>query len=222
MNAFARCERNVLPLHVVELARQMPKAAFSSTFEDQPLLLVRVPSATAELAMGLAEVGAGASDRLMPTIGLETEIALRSTIPMSVRPSPVPASRPPHTPARLQAILARGLHYVVSVVKRAGVERPYEERVTVGRTRNSDIVLRDASVSKFHAWFECDDRDRFFLFEAGSRNGTLVEGERLLPRTPVEVPFGAEVQFAAISAVLTTPEVLWEAFEAYRPRRITR
>ncbi|MFO0592807.1 MAG: FHA domain-containing protein [Polyangiaceae bacterium] len=222
MNSFARCERNVLPLHVVELARQMPKGAFAATFEGQPLLLVRVKPTATELLAGLAEAGTASSDRLMPTIGLETEIAERPSSPPSFRLSPVPPSRPPHTPARLQAVLARGLHHVVAVVKRAGMGRPYEERVTVGRTRHSDIVLRDPNVSKFHAWFECDERDRYFVFDANSRNGTLVEGERVTPQTPVELPFGAEVQFGSITAVLTTPEVLWEAFEAYRPVRIAR
>lgn len=217
MDSFARCERNVLPQHVVELARQVPKGAFADAFEGQPLLLVRIPPANAELTLGLSEMGAAQSDRLLPTLGFETEIGTRPSFLPKLKLLSGPPPRPLHTPATIQAVLARGLHFVVAVNKRAGLGRPYEERVTVGRTRNSDIVLRDPNVSKFHAWFQCDDQDRFFLFDAGSRNGTTVEGTRLLPQNPVEVPLGAQVQFASISATLTTPAVLWEAFAAYRP-----
>lgn len=219
MDSFARCERNVLPRHVVDHARQVPKSAFVDAFEGQPLLLVRVPSAICELAVGLTEVGTAASDRLMPTLGFETEIATHPSKMLDLKRLAPPPPRPLHTPAKIQAILARGLHFVVPLTRRAGPERPFEERVTVGRTRNSDIVLRDPSVSKFHAWFQCDERERYFLFDSTSRNGTFVEGNRVLPQSPLEVPPGAQMLFASIAVTLTTPEVLWEAFEAYRPVR---
>ena len=56
----------------------------------------------------------------------------------------------------------------------------FEGLVHVGRTANNDIVLDDPSISKFHAFFVRDQLRRIYqLSDAGSMNGTFVDGERL-------------------------------------------
>jgi hypothetical protein len=83
---------------------------------------------------------------------------------------------------------------------RATGRGPYPSMITVGRARNNDIILADVSVSKFHAYFK-EDGHRFFLQDAGSRNGTAIEGA-LVPKSkqgkPVEVMEGHEVRFANV------------------------
>ena len=54
--------------------------------------------------------------------------------------------------------------------------------ITVGRTANNDIVLADVTISKLHAFFQTPQATGLELCDAGSRNGTFVDGRRLPPR----------------------------------------
>jgi serine phosphatase RsbU (regulator of sigma subunit) len=56
--------------------------------------------------------------------------------------------------------------------------RVTKDRVTIGRARESDIFLPDQWLSRHHA--EIQRRDGlFFLLDLGSKNGTLLNGERV-------------------------------------------
>jgi hypothetical protein len=72
---------------------------------------------------------------------------------------------------------------------------------SVGQTRNNDIVIRDVSVSKSHAFFEDDGNGGFTLQDARSTNGTFVNGKRV-PRSgmglPVAVRTGDLLRFGAV------------------------
>jgi hypothetical protein len=48
--------------------------------------------------------------------------------------------------------------------------------VTVGRTDVNDVVIPDTSVSRHHATFEQSEDGRFSIQDAGSTNGTAVNG----------------------------------------------
>jgi hypothetical protein len=95
---------------------------------------------------------------------------------------------------------------IVYAVKHTG-RSPFPRIVTVGRTKNNDIVLADISISKFHAFFK-EEGGQVFLADGESRNGTFVDGERALPtkqgkptllKTGVAVKFGA-LEFRFIDA----------------------
>jgi hypothetical protein len=72
---------------------------------------------------------------------------------------------------------------------------------SVGQTRNNDIVIRDVSVSKSHAFFEDDGSGGFTLQDARSTNGTYVNGKRV-PRSgmglPAVVKTGDLVRFGTV------------------------
>jgi serine phosphatase RsbU (regulator of sigma subunit)/pSer/pThr/pTyr-binding forkhead associated (FHA) protein len=53
-----------------------------------------------------------------------------------------------------------------------------KERVTIGRSRESDILLPDQWLSRHHAEIRRQG-DGFFLLDMGSKNGTLLNGERV-------------------------------------------
>jgi len=60
--------------------------------------------------------------------------------------------------------------------------------IMLGRTSNNDIVINDASVSRFHAVLLLDEKSGgWTIGDAGSSNGTFVRGERLkaLQRVPL-------------------------------------
>ena len=58
------------------------------------------------------------------------------------------------------------------------------ERMTVGRSDTNDVVLADERVSRLHAAFE-RVADEWLVRDLGSRNGTFVDGDRVLATRPV-------------------------------------
>jgi hypothetical protein len=98
---------------------------------------------------------------------------------------------------------------------------PYPSMVTVGRTRNNDIVISDVAISKFHAFFKEED-GRVVLQDAGSRNGTSLDGEPVPDAKrgkPVEVKAGARVCFGEIEfGFVRGPQLHELASLAPRPR----
>lgn len=68
---------------------------------------------------------------------------------------------------------------VFPIVKKPGASFP--DRVTIGRTANNDIVLGEHSISRFHAYVRQDGQSWLFA-DAGSKNGSDLQGERLAPR----------------------------------------
>jgi FHA domain/zinc-ribbon domain len=64
------------------------------------------------------------------------------------------------------------------------------EKVTIGRHPDSDIFLDDVTVSRRHAEVTLDGR-QYVLSDAGSLNGTYVDGERIESEVLRE---GAQIQ----------------------------
>jgi len=85
--------------------------------------------------------------------------------------------------------LAPGTIYPIT--KREG--GAFADRIGVGRARNADVSIQLPKISKYHAYFTWDDEGRWFLSDAGSKNGTRVDGDELEARTPVELRDTAEV-----------------------------
>src|SRR5262245_31399190 len=72
-------------------------------------------------------------------------------------------------------------------------------RCTVGSSRESDLVIADASVSRVHALFEWLG-GAWFVEDLGSRNGTFLNGQRLGGRRQVRP--GSEVRLGLARLVL--------------------
>ncbi len=88
--------------------------------------------------------------------------------------------------------------------------------VTVGRSITNDMVLRDSLVSKVHAFFR-HLAGRWELADAGSRNGTWVGNDRLMPRGPaLPVHSGDTVSFGRTAFYFLDAGALWDRLRAYR------
>lgn len=94
---------------------------------------------------------------------------------------------------------ATGGRQVQPIVKRTAV---FRDIVTLGRTANNDIVVAHAMVSKFHCWFRIQDDGALVLVDAGSRNGTVLDGRRLTPKVPVEVGVRANVRLGTLDCAI--------------------
>jgi len=101
---------------------------------------------------------------------------------------------------------------VLPIRKASGL---FADMITVGRTSNHDVVLRDVTVSKFHAFLKIED-SVVWLTDAGSHNGTRVDGQACVPRRAVRAASGARVQFGGVELALSDPESAWELLRQIR------
>jgi hypothetical protein len=87
---------------------------------------------------------------------------------------------------------------VLPLVKSAN--NPYQDRVSVGRARNCDLVIRDSGVSKLHAliWM---NGEVFTLVDVGSQNGTWLNGQRLTVNQAAPLERNDEISFGGVPAV---------------------
>ncbi len=108
-----------------------------------------------------------------------------------------------------RATTTRKAHHleVLPVVKAPG--NPYPDRVSVGRARNCDLVMRDASVSKLHAHFRVGG-PQLELVDIDSQNGTRVNGRALAPHQPAQVSNGDTVLFGSVACKLVDAAALYD------------
>jgi len=196
----------LLPADVARSVSTRGQATFSVEYADTLLLLLRVRE-EGELLSGLSSPSGKA---FLPSrrLQFETEALDKATVA-----SLLAASRRSALD-RAQAIrdeLGQGLHFVVPLRKREGAEQLWQDRITIGRATNKDIVLRDASVSKSHAWFELHEEREFSLTDAGSTNLTAVNGEALAPKKSRAIVEGDRIEFGSVVGFVCSAETLWSA-----------
>jgi len=170
---------------------------------DGWLLLIRVDDAAGETAQVLQRGALGERTAMVPSIGFRT----------TMRVGDEPEARPavPFGPKQLELRLITGPHVAVPIHKRAGSGKDFIERVSVGRATNNDIVIRDDSVSKVHAWFARGEEGNIFIADAGSRNRTMINGVALPLQSPEEIHGGDAIRFGAVESILCSAKVFWQA-----------
>jgi pSer/pThr/pTyr-binding forkhead associated (FHA) protein len=96
------------------------------------------------------------------------------------------------------------------------IQGSFPSMITIGRTKNNDVVLADPLVSKFHAYFRQLD-GAWLLADAGSINGTRV-GEVELPRRgqPQPISWGDRIAFGECVLTFLDPAGAWLAMRARR------
>ncbi len=94
----------------------------------------------------------------------------------------------------------------VPVRKRQDV---FPEMITIGRTANNDVVIPDATISKFHAYFRTTESG-LEIVDAGSRNGTRLMGRAIPPKQAVEVSLGSRIRFGSVDLTLRDAADTWD------------
>lgn len=85
--------------------------------------------------------------------------------------------------------------------------------VTIGREKTHDIVIPDPSISRFHAFAKQDEDGGFLLQDAGSTNGTSVNGESVPARgvgQPTRLKPGDNVRLGQLESTFSDARALRE------------
>jgi hypothetical protein len=211
--AEAWLHRQLCPEELAHGVRLESRPEFLGRFGDTYFLLVNLKATDPELeATLLATAPMGAMGlavrKSSDPMGFNTVLQSNTSDapPSFVRRSSV------FEPNMLTVKLVHSRLFAVPLRKRPSTNSPSADRISLGRALNRDIVLRHSSVSKFHGWFEMDERGNFYYQDAGSRNGTKLNGDKLPSREPRCLEPGDTLAFGSVQALLCPPETLWDAF----------
>ncbi len=130
---------------------------------------------------GLAEYPDGRYSTAM-----ELTNALRSALNLN-QPSAVPEPSPDAgLPEPLKLVFPNGYEQTLQL----GVLR-------LGRSPDSDIILKDDRVSRYHAEIHCKALHGCAIVDLGSANGTFINGRALKPKVYVPLKEGMSINFGA-------------------------
>jgi pSer/pThr/pTyr-binding forkhead associated (FHA) protein len=105
--------------------------------------------------------------------------------------------------------LETGETIVYFLQKDSRKQNAFPMAVTVGRLANNDIVLDQSSISRFHAYLQLDSKSgKWTITDAGSDNGTFIDGQRLEKNARAVVPDGATLSFGSAKLRFLTPASL--------------
>ena len=106
------------------------------------------------------------------------------------------------------------------IAKAVGKPNAFPMGVTIGRVGSNDIELDDASVSRFHAWLQFDERTKVWaVTDADSKNGTKVAGAETGPRQRVPLTDHTELRIGNVYLTFLLPESLWAIVLANPPAK---
>jgi hypothetical protein len=95
---------------------------------------------------------------------------------------------------------------ILPLLKKPGAQ--FGDRITVGRTSNNDIVLAHHTVSRLHVYFRHRD-GRWWVTDAGSKNGTALRDVDLVARRETEITDGDPIWIGDIEVVFHTAPSLY-------------
>jgi hypothetical protein len=174
------------------------------------VLLLALNETMTEVVAGLSEAMRAPSAKLQPS---RDALGFSTTSQLLDAKAPLPTPRPPLTGRALARALSERSHFIVPLRRRTVEDNVFTERISIGRARNNDVVLRHQSVSKFHAWLETDEEDTFYIGDAKSTYATQVNGRQLESRDLPPLSSGDILTFGEIEALFCDASVLWEVLK---------
>lgn len=183
-------------------------------FEDRlrgcPVLLIRLADTDAPFRSMLAtSTRPRTLDAAAPVEPMEYSTALlTSSTPESDRPLPDLNDRDRQELLKVQRLIPEPT-FVVPLSRTESADGVVG-RMTVGRNRNHDIVLRDASVSKLHAALRVSRLDVLTVRDMGSKNHTYLNGEEVGAEWQTVAP-GDTLVFGTIRTLVCSPAALYGA-----------
>jgi hypothetical protein len=111
------------------------------------------------------------------------------------------------------AASTRKLGAVIPILKKAGAAFP--EQIGVGRAANTDLCVALNTLSKYHAFFGVEPNGRYSVTDAGSKNGSWLDGVRLVPRQPSALSDGSRLRLGSQKFVFYTYRGFLRFLETY-------
>src|SRR5262245_17892535 len=148
------------------------------SIRDLRVAAQKLPRAEFEQRHGRVFLLLSATDFAAPPPGLMTEVGTGG-------------------PARMESTASLSL--IVFAVRRNGHSAGH--LITVGRAPDNDVVVPDASISRFHAYVKEGADGQWLIQDAGSTNGTHVNGNAV-PRqgsgSPIALKTGDDVRLGQV------------------------
>ena len=88
---------------------------------------------------------------------------------------------------------------------------PYSDRISLGRARNCDVVLRNPSVSKLHAHIRKEPNGTWVVIDANSHNGTTIDGNRVTAGQSIPIKIGEPITFGGMIVRIATASMVHQA-----------
>jgi hypothetical protein len=176
-----------------------------SIYADVFLLLVDIKDHNTDLHSGLSVTTNRPTSVLRPTLkamAYDTDIQDQK-YHTNDEPYELPVQE------MLSLVIQKGVYFVCPLRKGMTRESAFQERISVGRARNQDVLLRHYTVSKSHAWFERDEEGAFYVADSGSKNGTTVNGKPIDAYKLIALEAGDRIIFGSVNTVITPAESLW-------------
>ena len=104
--------------------------------------------------------------------------------------------------------LARVTLYVIA----KAANNPWKERIIVGRARNNDVSIDHGSISKVHAYVT-QSGNEYTIVDAGSRNGTWVNGRPVSTTDREKLRVGAQVRLGSVVLELIDAASVYDRFK---------
>lgn len=116
-----------------------------------------------------------------------------------------------HTRVHARGHRPDSTHYEISVFPVAKVPgNPYPDRVSVGRSRNCDIVIREDTVSKLHGLMSVISPSAADYVDQESANGTEINGARVAPKQAVRIKAGDRISVGSVVFEVWDPAQLYD------------
>jgi hypothetical protein len=207
--------KNWEPRDFVSKVQNQALTAFIAAYQTTFFLLVLLDDLNSELAAGLIQSPAGRREG--DGIGFRTSLQDVDATVISKQLKSAEGdivgryagNGPRPVPSRIPQALLREPCYVAPIRKRG--EASLVNKISVGRARNNDIVLRHTSVSKFHAWFQIQEITRLFVKDSESRNHTYIDGKMIEDLT--EIKPGQSIMFGMVEGRICSAESIWHALQ---------
>jgi hypothetical protein len=189
---------------------------FLARHGDTQFLLVKLAPGLDLLESGLSAMAGSPQRRVQPSVrvmGFDTQSLTEEQLRSLELDLPVPGKELVRID-RMRWLFRQERHHVLPLRKRTD-DATFIDRISLGRATNKDIVLRHATVSKFHAWFEMGDTGELCVADSDSTNGSTLNGKPLPARELTKVEPGDHLRFGSVECVTCEPGDFWRAIRTF-------